>query len=361
MIPYRFQHGGFNITLIDTPGFNDTLRSETEVLKEIADWLDVTYRNNVRLTGIIYLQALTDRKMYGSSLRNLKMFRQLCGDNPLKNVVLATTGWGTAEKSGNLQKAADNENQLETDPDFWEPMIKRGSTTARFTDTQESALEIIMSLAGRAPVTLQIQRELVEEEKNLIDTAAGTTVNEEMKKLEAKYKAEVSKIQQEMDEALSMRDQEMHDALDESKQAFQRRLDQVRLEQQTLTYERRNEHRRLQEELEETKWELKRTAQQQKEDHELQLRAQRVEDQMHFDQIVAQLRQNSDKVRAEERIFLEEKIREVEAKPTKKKGKGVKILCKIAPLLGSVAMSLLGFPMLLGDPSGLMDLFSSDG
>lgn len=228
VIAYRFQHDGFNITLIDTPGFNDTLRSETEVLKEIADWLDVTYRNNVRLTGIIYLQALTDRKMYGSSLRNLKMFRQLCGDNPLKNVVLATTGWGTAEKSGNLQKAADNENQLETDPDFWEPLIKRGSTTARFTDTQESALEIIMSLAGRAPVTLQIQRELVEEEKNLIDTAAGTTVNEEMKKLEAKYKAEVSKIQQDMDEALSMRDQEMHDALDESKQTFQRRLDQVR-------------------------------------------------------------------------------------------------------------------------------------
>lgn len=112
--------------------------------------------------------------------------------------------------------------------------------------------------------------------------------------------------------------------------------------------------------MEETKWELKRTAQQQKEDHELQLRAQKVEDQMHFDQIIAQLRQNSDKVRAEERIFLEQKIREVEAKPTKKKGKGVKILCKVAPLLGSVAMSLLGFPMLMGDPSGLMDLFNSD-
>lgn len=299
--------------------------------------------------------------MYGSSLRNLKMFRQLCGDNPLKNVILATTGWGTAERSGNLQKAEDNENQLETDPDFWEPMIKRGSTTARFTDTEESALEIILSLAGRSPVTLQIQTELVIEEKKLIDTAAGNTVNEEMKKLEAKYKAEISKIQQDMDEALSMRDQEMHDALDESKQSFEKRLNQVRQEQQTLIYERRNEHRRLHDELEETKWELKRTAQQQKEEHELQLRAQKVEDRMHFDQIIAQLRHNSDKVRAEERIFLEEKIKEVEAKPAKKKGKGVKILCKVAPMLGSVAMSLLGFPMLLGDPSGLMDLFSSVG
>lgn len=296
--------------------------------------------------------------MYGSSLRNLKMFRQLCGDNPLKNVVLATTGWGTAERSGSLQKAEDNENQLETDPDFWEPLIKRGSTTARFTDTEESALEIIMSLAGRAPVTLQIQTELVIEEKKLIDTAAGNTVNEEMKKLEAKYKAEISKIQQDMDEALSARDQEMHDALDESKQAFERRLDQVRQEQQTLSYERRNEHRRLQDELEETKRELRRTAQQQKEEHELELRAQKVEDQMRFDQIVAQLRKNANKVRVEERLYLEEKINEVEKKPTKTKGKGVRILCKVAPMLGSVAMSLLGFPMLLGDPSGLMDLFN---
>lgn len=304
------------------------------------------------------MQALTDRKMYGSSLRNLKMFRQLCGDNPLKNVVLATTGWGTAERSGSLQKAEDNENQLETDPDFWEPLIKRGSTTARFTDTEESALEIIMSLAGRAPVTLQIQTELVIEEKKLIDTAAGNTVNEEMKKLEAKYKAEISKIQQDMDEALSARDQEMHDALDESKQAFERRLDQVRQEQQTLSYERRNEHRRLQDELEETKRELRRTAQQQKEEHELELRAQKVEDQMRFDQIVAQLRKNANKVRVEERLYLEEKINEVEKKPTKTKGKGVRILCKVAPMLGSVAMSLLGFPMLLGDPSGLMDLFN---
>lgn len=285
------------------------------------------------------------------------MFRQLCGDSPLRNVVLATTGWGTAERSGNLQKAEDHEKQLETDPDFWEPLIKRGSKTARFTDTEGSALEIIMSLAGRVPVTLQIQTELVIEEKKLIDTAAGNTVNEEMKKLEAKYQAEISKIQQDMGEALSARDQEMHDVLDESKKGFERRLDKVRQEQQALSYERRNEYRKLQDELEETKLELKRTAQQVKEEHELELRAQKVADQMRFEEIVAQLRKNSDRVRVEERHYLEEKIQELEKKPTKTKSKSVKILSTVASMLGSVGMSLLGFPMLLGDPSGLMDLF----
>lgn len=64
------------------------------------------------------MQALTDRRIYGSILRNLKMLRQLCGDEPLKNVVFTATGWGMFEKAGELDKASANENQLRTDGDF---------------------------------------------------------------------------------------------------------------------------------------------------------------------------------------------------------------------------------------------------
>src|SRR5271154_954652 len=159
--PYSFNHGTYEIVLIDTPGFNNTLRGETEVLKDIADWLDITYRTSkIRLSGIIYIQALTDRRMYGSTLRYLKMFRQLCGDEPLKNVVFTTTGWGEAKKTGNLEKAVANEDQLRTDPDFWQPMIKCGSRMARFEDNKNSALEIILSLVDKETVALRIQHEL---------------------------------------------------------------------------------------------------------------------------------------------------------------------------------------------------------
>lgn len=194
MFPYRFYHSGYDITLIDTPGFNDTFRSETQVLKDIADFLEQAYKSNIRLNGIIYLQALTDRKMYGSSLRNLKMFRELCGDDPLKSVILATTGWGDAQKAGNLDKAMMNETQSQNDPDFWQPLIKRGAAVGRFMDTKESALEMILKLGKRTPVILKIQRELVDDSKDLIDTSAGQAVNEEIKKLEAKYKAEVQRM-----------------------------------------------------------------------------------------------------------------------------------------------------------------------
>lgn len=44
-VPLQFEHDNLRITLIDTPGFNDTLRSETEILRDVADWLDITYRN----------------------------------------------------------------------------------------------------------------------------------------------------------------------------------------------------------------------------------------------------------------------------------------------------------------------------
>ena len=54
--PFDFDLDGHHVALIDTPGFNDTSRSETEVLTEIANYLDFTYRNppHLKLNGILY-------------------------------------------------------------------------------------------------------------------------------------------------------------------------------------------------------------------------------------------------------------------------------------------------------------------
>lgn len=96
---------GYSISLIDTPGFNDTLRSEAQVLTEIANYLEITYRvQHLKLDGIVYMQSIMDERMYGSSLRNLKMFRDLCGDSPMKNVVLVTNRWEQARALGDFDK-----------------------------------------------------------------------------------------------------------------------------------------------------------------------------------------------------------------------------------------------------------------
>jgi len=91
--PYPFDYASAKITLVDTPGFNDTKRSDTEALEEIADWTSATCRKKQLLPGIIYLHPITHARMEGSAMRNLRMFPSLCGQEVLGNVLLTTTQW----------------------------------------------------------------------------------------------------------------------------------------------------------------------------------------------------------------------------------------------------------------------------
>ncbi|KAJ8118978.1 hypothetical protein ONZ43_g3888 [Nemania bipapillata] len=81
------------IYLIDTPGFDDDVRSDGDVLSLIAEWLLKTYKRKIHLSGILYLHRISDNRMSGNALRNLKMFQNLCGQTALPNVILATTMW----------------------------------------------------------------------------------------------------------------------------------------------------------------------------------------------------------------------------------------------------------------------------
>lgn len=94
---YHFTLRGVRIWLIDTPGFDDTNRSDTVVLGDIAFWLANAYSRNMQLAGIIYLHRITDVRMQGSALRNLRMFKELCGRDELRAVILATTHWTHGE------------------------------------------------------------------------------------------------------------------------------------------------------------------------------------------------------------------------------------------------------------------------
>ncbi|OCH83803.1 hypothetical protein OBBRIDRAFT_742684, partial [Obba rivulosa] len=74
-----FQLFDRNVTLIDTPGFDDTTKSDTDILKMIAVYLSTTYENGYKLSGVIYIHRISDFRMTGVSRRNFTMFRKLCG------------------------------------------------------------------------------------------------------------------------------------------------------------------------------------------------------------------------------------------------------------------------------------------
>lgn len=317
------------------------------MLTEIANYLDFTYRNaGLKLNGIIYLQSIEDPRMYGSSLRNLKMFKDLCGESPLKNVLLVTNRWEKAASSGELAKATAKEVELRDGPKFWQPLIKRGSCMVRWegADAHESALDLIRTFMNGTPEVLQIQRELVEQDKKLIDTTAGATVNEEVVRLEKEYQIEISKIRKEMQEASDQRDEDVKEALEASKQDYERKLGKIREEQDLLRYESRNEKRKRQSEIDDL-----RALYEKKMEH--QLSAQKLD----FDHTVEQLMANQDKLRAEQRLAMEHEIASMKQQKSEKRS-SVKLVLSLIPLLGSVTLAALGIPM-----SGMGDFLSSDG
>ncbi|MCJ1321936.1 hypothetical protein MMC15_007281 [Xylographa vitiligo] len=166
---------GHAVRLIDTPGFSDTYLSDTEVLKRIALYLEGMYRAGVKLSGIVYLHKLTNDKMVGSARKNLQMYRKLVGRKGLQNVVLAST---KAQLVHDRTEADYRHHQLETT--YWKDMIDEGSKLWKYDGERETALRIVRSIMGNHPRALQIQRELVNEHKDLLQTAAGAELNAEI-------------------------------------------------------------------------------------------------------------------------------------------------------------------------------------
>jgi len=56
---YQFMYSpSIRITLFNTPGFDDTMRSDTDILEEIAEFLSHTYKQDVLLSGILYFHRI---------------------------------------------------------------------------------------------------------------------------------------------------------------------------------------------------------------------------------------------------------------------------------------------------------------
>ncbi|KAI6132357.1 kinase-like domain-containing protein, partial [Pisolithus croceorrhizus] len=181
---------GKRYLFVDTPGFDDTYRSDRDILRIIADWLEKKYRKDVKLTGIIYTHRISDNRMSGSVCKNLNLFGRLCGDEAAQRVRLVTTMWDN-QRPENVETCQKRVSQLEGN--FWEPLISLGARHERFLNTPVSAWDIVNGLvqtrtssaqgqsvdttwkldeasAGKA---LLIQEEMVEAHRQLNETSVG--------------------------------------------------------------------------------------------------------------------------------------------------------------------------------------------
>ena len=85
------------------------------------------------------------------------MFRKLCGDDFVQNVVLVTTNWQLVQE----EVGTDREKELCKNNVLWKALLNEGAQLTRFQNSPGSALRIIEMFDYRIPTPLRIQREIV--------------------------------------------------------------------------------------------------------------------------------------------------------------------------------------------------------
>jgi hypothetical protein len=194
--PYKV--GDQEILLVDTPGFDDSNLSDTDILTLIADWMEKTYEEGSLLSGIIYLHQISGNRMDGASKKSLRLFRKLCGESNLRNVILASTMWENVDEA----KAAERERELAEN--YWKEMIENGSKIARISSNPNDARRLVETFLNKKTFVAQLQQEL-KSGKTLIQTEAGAALRDEIEKITKKYEKELQSTKEEMERAYIMR------------------------------------------------------------------------------------------------------------------------------------------------------------
>ena len=139
--------------------------------------------------------------MSGMAKKNLRIFKELCGDKNLGNVQIVTTDWDlVGQQQGNDREATLANGTFKS-------LIDAGASLVRHDKGLESALLIMSRLIHKKSVTTQIQEELTAS-KTLGNTSAGTVIIEEMKVLQKRHEKELESLRKEIEEAVRARDEE---------------------------------------------------------------------------------------------------------------------------------------------------------
>jgi septin family protein len=235
---------GTKVFLVDTPGFDDTYRSDTEVLRELADWLSQAYEYKLLLTGIVYMHRITDVRIGGSGMKNLRMFRKLCGQGGLRSVACVTSMWSLCSADDGQRR----ERQLMQQNDLWKYLLDNGVRAFRHDANKASAERILRHLIQqRRPVALDIQVEMVDHGLRLSQTAAGKEVQGDLDKLKEQHQQEMQEIRAEMEDAIREKDLERRKELEEYQKQIQQQVAKQEEEMKRLEASREQLRREMQE------------------------------------------------------------------------------------------------------------------
>ncbi|TGJ80533.1 hypothetical protein E0Z10_g8238 [Xylaria hypoxylon] len=236
---YRVESAGRMVYLIDTPGFDDTCRTDVEIFKGLAFLFSQLYRSGARLGGILYLHRITDNRATGSAVRSFNTLKNMCGPDAAKFVLLVTTMWDSIPAGSELETIAlQRERELRDTEMFWGSMSRRGSCMVRSPDNESSPLDIVNALADLAiqdgPVILQIQREIVDQQCAMEDTTARREIVKEYAELSTIFHQELKKLQIQYVEAEISRSHEVTKEIQGQKESLEYQILEAEVAEQSL-------------------------------------------------------------------------------------------------------------------------------
>jgi hypothetical protein len=200
----RFRHQGKNVTLIDTPGFDDSFTSDADILKVIAEYMGEIYSQGQLLNGLIFLQPINGNKAGGNERKRTRLFKKVLGENAYCRVIIGTTMWGNLlNDAKGVQQQEDRIKNMA----IWGDMVKHGACVVRHEDTVESAMNIVEMVMDFPPVALQLQQELEKSGGNLAATSAGRQLDEDLGEVVQKLSAELEALRKDRDASREEREQ----------------------------------------------------------------------------------------------------------------------------------------------------------
>lgn len=144
------------------------------------------------------MHRITDVRVGGNARKNLAVFRKLCGEKFLPNVVLVTTMWSR----GIERKYEPREKQLGEHEHLFRPFLEQGVPLLRHYNTEDGANEILGRIVNKSPRPMRIQEELVDEKKALGNTEAAQYLDNEYRERVENHRKELEALREDLKEAL---------------------------------------------------------------------------------------------------------------------------------------------------------------
>ncbi|KAF8884204.1 hypothetical protein CPB84DRAFT_1789306 [Gymnopilus junonius] len=157
------------LIIVDTPGFNNKGLTDTQILRDIVNWVDKSRVGEI--AGVIYLYNISQDKFSSISKVDLTALHATFhkSEYVFRKIALVTTKWSILSETS---EGVTRENELKDI--HWNTLIRDGSQTMRFDDSPISAWEIVSAILARTGEDIfDIRKHLTELRKNLGDDKKG--------------------------------------------------------------------------------------------------------------------------------------------------------------------------------------------